>query len=144
MSYKIRKLTLKDYIQFKRLEKRLYKSEKEHGIVETADWDHFKGSFITDNTITFGAFKGRRLIGSVRFAYDDPFIYCLYVDGAFRRQGVASALINECINYYKKVTPEEDRVNIELNVYTYNENAIKLYENLGFEKSAIVYSIKTK
>ncbi|PGS48837.1 GNAT family N-acetyltransferase [Bacillus sp. AFS041924] len=61
---------------------------------------------------------------------DYPEIRMLSVDSAYRGQGVAYALISECINR----TKEKGFKAIGLHTGEFMKNAISLYERLGFKR----------
>lgn len=51
------------------------------------------------------------------------------VDARFRRKGVATAMIS----FIKEYTKEKGFKRLELNVWGFNEDALKFYEAVGFE-----------
>lgn len=78
---------------------------------------------MTDNDRTVG------YIG-MNFVLDEGYIYNVAVDEAFRRRGVASALIGELVTYGKK----HNFSFLTLEVREGNEDARLLYSKLGFIK----------
>jgi ribosomal protein S18 acetylase RimI-like enzyme len=58
------------------------------------------------------------------------FIESMGVDKKYHKEGIGKTLINKA----KEWTKEKELSKLELNVYTFNDNAVKFYENLGFEK----------
>jgi ribosomal protein S18 acetylase RimI-like enzyme len=52
----------------------------------------------------------------------------VYVKKAFRKQGVARALIEQCLIEFKHLGFDD----VRLNVFAFNDKAIRLYEGLGF------------
>jgi ribosomal protein S18 acetylase RimI-like enzyme len=65
----------------------------------------------------------------------------LYVDEQHRNKGIASQLINASMELIKQNWNIES---IYLNVFNKNEEAIKLYEKLGFQQQFSRYSINMK
>lgn len=61
-------------------------------------------------------------------------LFYLFVDPFFRKQGIASLLMNELINHPLR----DDCRKIVLEVRQQNLAAIHLYEHLGFKKVRIV------
>ncbi|MBQ3046205.1 MAG: GNAT family N-acetyltransferase [Clostridia bacterium] len=55
-------------------------------------------------------------------------IHEIYVDPSFRRQGIASGLLDEI----KRIASETGTTQITLDVWSFNETAIRLYEKLGY------------
>ena len=51
----------------------------------------------------------------------------------FQNQGIATSLINEI----KKIAKEHKCDNINLSVWSFNENAIKFYKHIGFKSQKI-------
>lgn len=60
--------------------------------------------------------------------YKTLYLDDLNVDAAARRQGVATALLNACRKYGK----ENGCYNLTLNVWAFNEGAMRFYEKNGF------------
>ncbi|WP_423363053.1 GNAT family N-acetyltransferase [Mycoplasma sp. P36-A1] len=66
-----------------------------------------------------------------RYAY----LTDLYVSKDYRNQGIATHLIEYCYNW-----AYDNKLDyVELNVYTRNEEAIKLYEKLGYRNKINTY-----
>lgn len=61
-------------------------------------------------------------------------IFMLYVEPAHRRRGIATALIEQAQQWGKE---RGDR-SLALQVFTHNQGAMKLYENLGFNSHALL------
>ena len=55
---------------------------------------------------------------------DDAHIAGIFVDKAYRREGIGTMLLNKCKEEYGKLTSE---------VYMKNEKAIEFYKKLGFK-----------
>ncbi len=62
--------------------------------------------------------------------YDKCEIIDIFVKEKYRNKGIAQRLISEILNDF-------DVINITLEVSEKNNNAIKLYEKLGFKKVAV-------
>ncbi len=65
-------------------------------------------------------------------------VYEMYVDISFRQQGVASSLLDEI----KKIANEIGATQIELDVWSFNEAAIKLYQKSGYTPQRIKMELK--
>lgn len=61
------------------------------------------------------------------------FIYEIYVEPSFRRNGVAKSLLEEI----SKIAIKKGATLIELDVWSFNEPALRLYEQLGFRPQKI-------
>lgn len=57
-----------------------------------------------------------------------------------RKHGIGKLLIEEA----KKIAKEKDCDRIEFNCWTFNENALAVYDHMGFEKQRIMYEMKLK
>ncbi|WP_077305002.1 GNAT family N-acetyltransferase [Terribacillus halophilus] len=68
---------------------------------------------------------------------DRVFIYHIYIEEAFRKQGYAHA----ALTLVEEVARRESVGRMALNVFAANEGAQRLYERLGYETASIV---KTK
>lgn len=66
--------------------------------------------------------------------YKTLYLDDLNVDAAARRQGVATALVDACRTYGK----ENDCYNLTLNVWAFNEGAIRFYEKNGFTSQRFI------
>ena len=56
-------------------------------------------------------------------------IFLLYVMPEYRQQGIGKALMNQAILYAKNKGDQK----IGLQVFTHNQQALNLYQNLGFQ-----------
>lgn len=86
-------------------------------------------------SMRFEAWDEQKLIGLVACYFNDEnrkngFITNVSLDKEYGKQGIASKLIENCIEYAKA----EMFQNILLEVNVNNSQAIKLYENYGFEE----------
>lgn len=90
---------------------------------------------IIDAGIGFYYLDGEKLAGVILFYANNKetltsYVSVLSVDENYRKQGIAQKLLNECINYCKKL----EFKHIELYTHKTNTGAIKLYEKNGFVK----------
>lgn len=106
----------------------------------------YKGKFINywvaeDN-------KTKKLLGVVmgidhKIAFDDPengsSMWALAVDPQAEHPGIGTSLVNKIAGYYQ----EKGRSFLDISVMHDNEEAISLYENLGFQRVP-VFCIKNK
>ena len=58
----------------------------------------------------------------------------------YRGQGLGKKLMEEV----KRIAIEENCDRIELNCWMFNENALAMYEHIGFDKQRIMYEMKLK
>ena len=61
-------------------------------------------------------------------------IFLLYVVPKYRHQGIGTALMNKAISYAKKRGDEK----IGLQVFTHNQTAMNIYQNLGFQTQSFL------
>lgn len=61
------------------------------------------------------------------------FIDEIYTDSTYRRKGVAKGLLE----YLKEISKSEECKKIQLNVWSFNEEAIKFYYSMGFKNRNI-------
>ena len=64
----------------------------------------------------------------------------LIITEKYRRKGLGKALMNEA----KDIALKNNCDRIELNCWTFNEEAITMYEHIGFERQRIVYEMPLK
>jgi len=79
--------------------------------------------------------KDDKLIGHIWFGQQDEnrqkgFIDELYVESKYRKNGIATVLIDEAISWMKG----KNCLSIELDVKTQNKAATKLYQKIGFHE----------
>lgn len=98
----------------------------------------------------FGAFYDGKMLGCVEVKLEEteyrkrtPCIYTLFVFPEYRKQGIATKLIEKCIEYYEKDCKLGEGY-VSIDVYGYNKEAIKLYEKFGFVPRKIEYEFKLK
>lgn len=68
------------------------------------------------------------------------FIEDICVDKNYKRKGIGRLLFNKII----KIAKENNIDSIELNVWSFNSDAIKFYENMGMTPKNIKYEYKMK
>lgn len=61
----------------------------------------------------------------------------LAINQKYRGQGLGKKLIEEV----KKIARKNDCDRIELNCWLFNENAIAMYEHIGFDRQRIIYEM---
>ncbi len=61
------------------------------------------------------------------------FIDEIYTDSKYRRMGIAKGLLE----YLKEISKREECTEIQLNVWSFNEEAIKFYYSIGFKNRNI-------
>ncbi len=64
----------------------------------------------------------------------------LIITEQYRKKGFGKALMNEA----KNIALKNNCDRIELNCWIFNEEAISMYEHIGFEKQRIVYEMPLK
>ncbi|WP_139785670.1 GNAT family N-acetyltransferase [Cytobacillus gottheilii] len=138
----IRPLQKQDGLQYK--EHRL-EALKQHPEAFAASYEEeesksvhsFEERLSSSNAITFGAFEGDVLTGSVTLFRESKvkmqhkaFIFAMYVTGGQRGKGIAKALINEAI---KNARSWEGIEQLYLTVMSENHTAKRLYKSFGFK-----------
>lgn len=95
----------------------------------------FASELAKPTSICLGAFEGEDLIGYViNSRYVDAWhVMNVAVDPAHQRRGVATALLERLF----ELTRDDERRGYTLEVRVSNEDAIGLYEKLGFEPRGI-------
>jgi ribosomal-protein-alanine N-acetyltransferase len=95
----------------------------------------FASELAKPTSICLGAFEGRELVGYViNSRYVDAWhVMNVAVDPGHQRRGVAIALLERLF----ELTLDDERRGYTLEVRVSNENAIGLYEKLGFEPRGI-------
>lgn len=108
-----------------------YEEEKK----QTAE--KYKDRFQGDNSFTFGAFDGSKLVGVITLVAEKTMklrhratIVAMYVTPGMRGKGIAKKLMNEAIN---KARTLEGIEQIHLTVVSSNSSAIRLYSSIGFK-----------
>jgi [ribosomal protein S18]-alanine N-acetyltransferase len=95
----------------------------------------FASELAKPTSICLGAFEGRDLVGYViNSRYVDAWhVMNVAVDPEHQRRGVATALLERLF----EVTRDDERRGYTLEVRVSNEDAIGLYEKLGFDSRGI-------
>jgi ribosomal-protein-alanine N-acetyltransferase len=95
----------------------------------------FASELAKPTSICLGAFEGRELVGYViNSRYVDAWhVMNVAVDPEHQRRGVATALLERLF----ELTRDDERRGYTLEVRVSNEDAIGLYEKLGFEPRGI-------
>ncbi|QVY62285.1 GNAT family N-acetyltransferase [Cytobacillus gottheilii] len=108
-----------------------YEEEKSQSV------QSFEERLSSSNAITFGAFAGDVLTGSVTLFQDSKvkmqhkaYLFAMYVSEAHRGKGIAKTLISEAI---KKARECADIEQLYLTVMSENHSAKRLYESYGFK-----------
>lgn len=70
--------------------------------------------------------------------YKKLYIDQLAVREDFRKQGFGKLLLDEI----KKIALEKDCRRIEFNCWMFNENALAMYDHLGFQRQRVMYEMK--
>jgi ribosomal-protein-alanine N-acetyltransferase len=95
----------------------------------------FASELAKPTSICLGAFEGQDLVGYViNSRYVDAWhVMNVAVDPGHQRRGVASALLERLF----ELTRDDERRGYTLEVRVSNDDAIRLYEKLGFESRGI-------
>ena len=119
-----RRLELRDLTA---IEKRAYRTPWSRSM--------FASELAKPSSVCLGAFDRERLVGYLIISrYVDAWhVMNVAVDPAYRRRGIASALLERLFD----VTADDDRRGYTLEVRVSNAGAIELYERLGFEARGI-------
>ena len=86
-----------------------------------------------------GYFEEERLVGYLAYQIKQKVTKFLWIDEfviteSERGKGYGSLLMEQI----KKIAKKEQVKRIELNVFSFNENAIKLYKKLGYKEQRII------
>jgi ribosomal-protein-alanine N-acetyltransferase len=127
VAVQIRRLTLAELSEIEVIEQRAYQTPWSRSM--------FASELAKGTSICLGAYEGDRLVGYiVNSRYVDAWhVMNVAVDPDFQRRGIASRLIERLF----ELTVEDDGRGYTLEVRVSNKEAIKLYENLGFERHGI-------
>ena len=123
----IRALELDDLGDIEEIEQRAYPTPWSRSM--------FASELAKPTSICLGAFEGQDLVGYViNSRYVDAWhVMNLAVTESYRRRGVARTLLDELF----EVTAADERRGYTLEVRVSNEEAINLYEKLGFESRGV-------
>lgn len=150
---KIRKATAEDAYEIQNV---FYKTwlttypDIEYNITKEDIEEHFKNSF-TEETLSslsqkirdipkiskmFVAEYENKIIGVCRIFIRENFnqLQAIYILPEYQGRGVGKLFWSECLKYFDK------NKNTIVQVATYNKNAIRFYENLGFKDSGKRFS----
>ena len=127
VAIEIRKLSLDDLPEIEEIEQRAYRTPWSRSM--------FASELSKKSSICLGAFEGERLIGYiVNSRYVDAWhVMNVAVDPEFQRRGVATRLLDRLF----ELTADDDGRGYTLEVRLSNDGAIRLYEQLGFERHGI-------
>jgi ribosomal-protein-alanine N-acetyltransferase len=127
VAIEIRVLELSDLTAIETIEQKAYPTPWSRSM--------FASELAKPTSICLGAFEGRELVGYViNSRYVDAWhVMNVAVDPDHQRRGVATALLERLF----EVTQDDERRGYTLEVRVSNEDAIGLYEKLGFEARGI-------
>jgi ribosomal-protein-alanine N-acetyltransferase len=127
VAIEIRALALGDLDAIEGIEKRAYRTPWSRSM--------FASELAKPTSICLGAFEGERLMGyTINSRYVDAWhVMNVAVDPEYQRRGVASQLLERLF----ELTADDERRGYTLEVRVSNQDAIRLYEKLGFEPRGI-------
>jgi ribosomal-protein-alanine N-acetyltransferase len=127
LAIEIRDLRLGDLGTIEQIEQRAYKTPWSRSM--------FASELAKATSVCLGAFEGDRLVGYiVNSRYVDAWhVMNVAVDPDFQRRGIATRLLERLF----ELTADSDGRGYTLEVRVSNEDAIRLYEKLGFERHGI-------
>jgi ribosomal-protein-alanine N-acetyltransferase len=127
VAIKIRVLELSDLSAIEAIEQKAYPTPWSRSM--------FASELAKPTSICLGAFEGQDLVGYViNSRYVDAWhVMNVAVDPDHQRRGIATALLERLF----EVTRDDERRGYTLEVRVSNEDAIGLYEKLGFEARGI-------
>ena len=90
-----------------------------------------------------GYFEEERLVGYLAYQIKQKVTKFLWIDEfvitkSKRSKGYGSLLMEQI----KKIAKKEKVKRIELNCFSFNENAIKLYKKLGYKEQRTIYELE--
>jgi [ribosomal protein S18]-alanine N-acetyltransferase len=127
VAIEIRVLQLSDLSAIEEIEQKAYPTPWSRSM--------FASELAKPTSICLGAFEGEDLVGYViNSRYVDAWhVMNVAVDPEHQRRGIASALLERLF----ELTRDDERRGYTLEVRVSNEDAIRLYERLGFESRGI-------
>jgi ribosomal-protein-alanine N-acetyltransferase len=127
IAVEIRVLELRDLSAIEAIEQKAYPTPWSRSM--------FASELAKPTSICLGAFEGQDLVGYViNSRYVDAWhVMNVAVDPDHQRRGIATALLERLF----EVTRDDERRGYTLEVRVSNEDAIALYEKLGFEARGI-------
>jgi [ribosomal protein S18]-alanine N-acetyltransferase len=127
VAVEIRRLRLADLGGIEKVEKRAYRTPWSRSM--------FASELSKATSICLGAFEGEQLIGYViNSRYVDAWhVMNVAVDPDFQNRGIATRLLERLF----ELTAGDEKRGYTLEVRVSNDEAIRLYEKLGFERHGI-------
>jgi [ribosomal protein S18]-alanine N-acetyltransferase len=127
VAIKIRILELRDLTAIETIEQKAYPTPWSRSM--------FASELAKPTSICLGAFEGEDLVGYViNSRYVDAWhVMNVAVDPEHKRRGIATALLERLF----ELTLDDERRGYTLEVRVSNEDAITLYEKLGFESRGV-------
>ncbi|HEX7084080.1 MAG TPA: ribosomal protein S18-alanine N-acetyltransferase [Gaiellaceae bacterium] len=127
LAVEIRDLRLGDLAAIEAIEKRAYPTPWSRSM--------FASELAKPTSICLGAFEDDRLVGyTINSRYVDAWhVMNVAVDPDYHRRGIATALLNRLFD----LTAGDERRGYTLEVRVSNQDAIDLYEKLGFESRGV-------
>ena len=127
VAIEIRALMLGDLDAIEAIEKRAYRTPWSRSM--------FASELAKPTSICLGAFEGERLMGyTINSRYVDAWhVMNVAVHPDYQRRGVATQLLERLF----ELTADDERRGYTLEVRVSNEDAIRLYERLGFEPRGV-------
>src|SRR5438552_1268147 len=124
----VRPLAITDLNDIEAIEKRAYRTPWSRSM--------FASELAKGTSICLGAFEGERLVGYiVNSRYVDAWhVMNLAVDPEFQRRGIATRLLERL---FELTGGDPEGRGYTLEVRVSNEDAIRLYEKLGFERRGL-------
>lgn len=103
-------------------------------VFEQLDNEELKiiGYFLEDKLVGYLAYQIKQKV--TKFLWIDEFV----VSKNHRGKGYGSLLMEEI----KKIAKKEKVKRIELNCFSFNENAVKLYKSLGYKEQRTIYELE--
>ena len=91
------------------------------------------------------AIENEKVVGYLAYKIKEKHSKKLHVDQIIvsevnRRKGIGKKLMN----FVEQIANKEDCDRIELDCWTFNQNAINMYEYIGFDRQRITYEKKMK
>lgn len=111
---------------------KIHKKEDVYNELEYAMKNPFSITLVVEEN---GIFRGYISFSCLYKVVNSLWINQLYVEEKSRKKGYGKALINEVELYAR----ENNFERIELNCWSFNENAIDFYNRLNFKSQRIVY-----
>jgi ribosomal-protein-alanine N-acetyltransferase len=127
LAVEIRGLRIGDLAAIEAIEKRAYPTPWSRSM--------FASELAKPTSICLGAFEDGRLVGyTINSRYVDAWhVMNVAVDPDYHRRGIATALLNRLFD----LTARDERRGYTLEVRVSNQDAIDLYEKLGFESRGV-------